>query len=94
MNALTDLLGSKTRQIVYGVLALAGLILGAIQVAYITSGAQPEWLDIALAVFAFVGSAVHNLAGSNVTPAAPVALTAPVVQVASKPADPATPPSA
>ena len=68
-NLLTDILPAGYRKVAYAVVALIGLILGAIQVAYgAASAGQPTWLTVALAVYAFVGGALGLTARANVQP--------------------------
>lgn len=64
---LTDILPPRARQAVYAVYALIGVILGAIQVAYLNVAGQPTWLTVALAVFGFIGTALGATAASNIT---------------------------
>lgn len=64
---LTDILTGKARKIIYAVYAVAGLVLGATQVGVLSvGGPQPVWLTVALAVFAYVGTAIGATAGANV----------------------------
>lgn len=68
-NPLTDVIPAKARKYVYALWALVGLVLGAIQV-YVAAQpdpTQPGWLNGALAVFAFVSTAIGATAASNVT---------------------------
>jgi hypothetical protein len=66
-NPLTDVLTPKARKLVYGIYAVLGLLIGAIQVGYgAASVSTPTWLKVALAVFAFVGTGIGAAAGSNV----------------------------
>lgn len=70
---LTDILPASTRKTVYALYAVVGVVLGAVQVAYSASSSlgQPEWLNIALAVFGFVGTAIGAVAASNTKPSQP-----------------------
>jgi hypothetical protein len=61
VSILTDILPAQYRKALYVAYALAGLILGAYQVV-----AEPAWLTDALAVYAFVGTALGLTAGANV----------------------------
>lgn len=55
------------RKRLYGVYALAGLLLGSTQVGYAAAEAgQPVWLTVALAVYAYVGVAFGFAAQSKV----------------------------
>ena len=66
MNVLTDILPANVRRYVYAGYALLGVILGAVQVGYLSAEAgQPEWLTVTLGVFAFVGTALGLTAASN-----------------------------
>jgi hypothetical protein len=67
-NPLTDILPPAARKTVYFVYALIGFVFGAIQVGYGAAphSAIPAWLKIALAVYAFVGTAIGATAASNV----------------------------
>lgn len=68
---LTDILPANARKTLYAVYALVGVVLGAIQVAYLNIDGQPEWLTVALAVFGFLGTALGATAASNITEAKP-----------------------
>lgn len=62
---LTELLPAHVRKIIYIAYALIGVILGAVQVWFATYGATgPEWVEPALAVYAFVGGAFGFVASS------------------------------
>jgi hypothetical protein len=65
-NPLVNILGASTRRIVYGVYALAGLVLGSIQagVGAVDTG-TPDWIKVALAVYAYIGIAIGATAASN-----------------------------
>lgn len=66
---LNEILPAKVRRVLYAVYAFIGLGLGATQVAYSAASAgQPLWLTVALAVFAFVGTAFGFTAAANATP--------------------------
>jgi hypothetical protein len=53
----------------YAAYALLGIVVGAIQVAYVAADAgQPTWLTVCLAVYGFIGTAFGVTAASN-TPA-------------------------
>lgn len=55
------------RKRLYGVYAVAGLLLGSTQVGYAAAEAgQPVWLTVALAVYAYVGVAFGFAAQSKV----------------------------
>jgi len=66
---LKDIITPKARKPIYAVYAIIGLILGATQVGFSAAEAgQPVWLTVALAVFAFVGTALGFTAASNTHP--------------------------
>lgn len=60
MKILVDVLPETGRKALYVAYALAGLILGAWSVVE-----QPDWLTSALAVYAFVGTALGLVAEAN-----------------------------
>lgn len=60
-NPLTDILPASVRRYVYALWALIGLVLGAVQ----AFGSDPSWLPGALAVYAFVSTAIGVTAASN-----------------------------
>jgi hypothetical protein len=65
-NPLIDVFGARVRRIIYTVYALAGVVLGAIQVGFAANdAATPAWLKTALAVLAFLGTAIGATAASN-----------------------------
>ena len=69
MNPLATI-PARYRATVYGLYALAGLVLGGIQVGYLaTPGGQPSWLTIAFAVYGFIGTATGATALTHTTPA-------------------------
>lgn len=54
------------RKPIYGAFAVAGVVIGAIQVGIAATGAaNPEWLLVVLAVFPFVAGAVGFTASAN-----------------------------
>ena len=64
---LRDIVTGRTRKVTYTAYALIGLILGAVQVGFSAAElGQPVWLTVALAVFAFVGTALGFTAAGNV----------------------------
>lgn len=64
---LTDILNESQRKIVYVVFAIIGVVLGATQVAFSTMEvANPVWLSVAIAVYAFLGGPVGATAASNI----------------------------
>ena len=72
-SPLTGAISAPVREKLYLVYTLVGLVIGAIQVAYAaTDGTpQPDWLTIALAVYAYVGIALGATAASNTNPTPP-----------------------
>lgn len=61
-----DILTPEVRKPIYAIYAVLGLILGATQVAFSAAEAgQPVQLTVALAVYAFVGTALGFTAASN-----------------------------
>lgn len=71
-NLLENVLPAPVRQAVYVVYAVAGIVLGALSVAFgVLSGAGPEWLEVANAVYLYVGGAVGLVAAANITPRQP-----------------------
>ena len=54
------------RKPIYGAFAVAGVVIGAIQVGIAAIGAaNPEWLLVVLAVFPFLAGAVGFTASAN-----------------------------
>ena len=54
------------RKPIYGAFAVAGVVIGAIQVGIAAIGAaNPEWLLVTLAVFPFLAGAVGFTASAN-----------------------------
>lgn len=65
---ITHYIPAAWRKPIYAVFAVAGVVLGAIQVGIAaTDAGNPEWLNIALAVFPFVATAVGFTAAANTT---------------------------
>lgn len=64
MNILTDIIPAAWRKAVYAVYAVAGVTIGAVDVAL---DPNPAWLTTTLAVYAFLGTALGLVAASNVT---------------------------
>lgn len=67
---LNDILTPTIRRVIYAVYAIVGLVLGAVQVGVtaVPDGAQPAWLTVALAVYAFVGTGLGFTASANTAP--------------------------
>lgn len=61
MNILVDIIPEKGRKYFYAVFALVGVVLGAWKIA----DPSATWVDTALAVYAFVGTAFGATAASN-----------------------------
>lgn len=67
MNYLTDVMSPATRKKTYAWFASLGVILGGVQVGFAAAeAAQPVWLTVALAVYAFFGGAMGATANANV----------------------------
>lgn len=66
-NPLTEVLPPAARKVLYAILALAGIILTAVQVGYVAADLdQPTWLLVALAVYPVLGAGLGATAYSNV----------------------------
>ena len=64
---LTDIIPAEWRARVYAIFAALAAALGAVQVVYVaTATPQPVWLTAALAVLAFIGTAIGAVAKANV----------------------------
>lgn len=73
MNAFNPLAGNAAaRKVVYSLFWLTGLVIGALQVAYgaASNTEVPQAVDIASAVFVFLGIAVGYQAAANTDPKA------------------------
>ena len=65
---MIKLLPGRARIAVYVAFGLVGILLGAMVVGYgAAEHAVPEWLTVALAVYAFLGGQFGWLASNNVT---------------------------
>lgn len=64
----------KARKIIYGIYAIAVVVVGAVQVYYSAVHLnQPDWLTGSLAVLAYLGAPIGALAAANAgTRSAPV----------------------
>jgi|tagenome__1003787_1003787.scaffolds.fasta_scaffold18399349_1 hypothetical protein len=72
MSFLTDILSPVKRKHIYGIYSAVGLIFGAIQAGFATlNSGTPDWLKVALAVYAFAGTAIGATAASNVSTSPP-----------------------
>lgn len=59
---------AKVRGPIYALYALLGIAVGATQVGYSAADlSQPTWLTVALAVYAFLGTAIGYTAAANTT---------------------------
>lgn len=95
-----EIFSGPTRKRLYALLAVAGVIVGALQTAYLTLGYQPRWLLVALAVFPFVSGAIHSMSAGNTPPlpsndppaAAPVQIFPSAIVTPTSPAAIITPP--
>ena len=69
MNLLSEI-PARVRKIIYVTFTLIGVAFGATQVAYasVEGASQPDWLTVALVVYAYIGTALGLTAASN-TPA-------------------------
>lgn len=67
-NILTRLPAS-VRDVFYIAIVVAGVGLGSVQVAYaaIPDAGQPEWLNVTLAVYAYLGGVFGITASQNLT---------------------------
>lgn len=64
-NPLTYV-NDKTRLSIYAAFSVIGLGVGGAQVGYASiEAAQPDWLTVALAVYAFVGGAIGFTAATH-----------------------------
>lgn len=82
MNPLTDILPPSTRKLLYAVYGLIGVALGSLQIVSINA-AHLAWVSVALAVFAYVGTAFGFTSASNITDtsSAPLLDTEPAPEV-------------
>lgn len=67
-NNLGNIIGnSVVRKAIYSAYVIAGVIIGATQVAFaaIEGAGQPDWLTVTLAVYAFLSVPLGSLALSN-----------------------------
>ena len=63
---ISSYIPASWRKPIYGAFAVAGVIIGAVQVGIAATGAaNPEWLLVVLAVFPFVAGAVGFTASAN-----------------------------
>lgn len=64
---LTGILPPRTRAIIYSIYVVVGLVIGGIQVGFaaVPDASVPNWVTIALAVYAYIGVALGGLAASN-----------------------------
>ena len=95
---MSTVLSSKLRGIIYGIMFLGGLAVGAIPVGYEAAHvAVPGWYGVGTAVFGFLVTAPSLLARINLTPdeaanlAAAQAPKRAAIQSASAPVAPVSP---
>ena len=63
---ISSYIPASFRKPLYGAFAVAGVVIGAIQVGIAAIGAaNPEWLLVTLAVFPFVAGAIGFTASAN-----------------------------
>ena len=63
---ISNFIPASWRKPIYGAFAVAGVVIGAIQVGISATGSEnPEWLLIVLAVFPFLAGAVGFTASAN-----------------------------
>ena len=63
---ISTFIPASWRKPIYGAFAVAGVVIGAIQVGIAAIGAaNPEWLLVVLAVFPFVAGAIGFTASAN-----------------------------
>ena len=63
---ISNFIPASWRKPIYGAFAVAGVLIGAIQVGIAAVGsANPEWLLIVLAVFPFLAGAIGFTASAN-----------------------------
>lgn len=69
MNPLTQI-PALYRKYIYTGYSAIGVVLGAIQVAYLAvpGGQQPTWLTVTMVVMGYLGTALGITAASNVGP--------------------------
>lgn len=67
MATLDDIIPDPAkRKPIYQVFGALGIVIGAVQVAFAAADAgQPVWLNVALAVYAFLGGAGFTVAQAN-----------------------------
>lgn len=67
---INEFLPARYRKVTYVVYALIGVTLGAVAVGYAEADVDiPTWVQVATAVYTFVGGAVGLTAAVHVTPA-------------------------
>ena len=77
---LNDVIPAAWRKPIYAAYALAGAIIGAVQVGYLSAEAgQPVWLTVTLAVYGFIGTAIGFTASANTPPGGQFTGNEPVV---------------
>ena len=77
---LRDVIPAAWRKPIYAAYALAGAVIGAVQVGYLSAEAgQPVWLTVTLAVYGFIGTAIGFTASANTPPGGQFTGNEPVV---------------
>ena len=77
---LRDVIPAAWRKPIYAAYALAGAVIGAVQVGYLSAEAgQPVWLTVTLAVYGFIGTAIGFTASANTPPGGKFTGNEPVV---------------
>ena len=77
---LNDIIPAAWRKPIYAAYALAGAVIGAVQVGYLSAEAgQPVWLTVTLAVYGFIGTAIGFTASANTPPGGQFTGNEPVV---------------
>ena len=77
---LNDVIPAAWRKPIYAAYALAGAVIGAVQVGYLSAEAgQPVWLTVTLAVYGFIGTAIGFTASANTPPGGQFTGNEPVV---------------
>ena len=72
---------TQTRKVIYIVMAVLGLVVGALQSGYAGVDPRPDWLDVVTNVWAYLTGATGILATIN-TPAPPQEIAEEATKVA------------
>ena len=66
MKELLQAIPEKYRGLIYSLFGVVGVVLGALAVGFVTAGAGiPTWLQVASAVYAFLGGPAALTARAN-----------------------------